>query len=113
MKKIGIVFIFVLLICAGCGKAETVKTYRQSEKEGILTTYYEMKDGTWKCDNTIYQHRLELRGTMPNAEGESCYVILTDNEKLDFEDVSKSLYGSLLEDSKVMEGSVIVEMNVR
>lgn len=26
------------------------------------------------------------------------------------EDVSKSLYGSLLEDSKIMEGSIIVEM---
>lgn len=54
--------------------------------------------------------RLELTGRMPNAESDSYYVVLTDNENLTFEDVSKSLYGSLLEDSKIMEGSIIVEM---
>ena len=47
---------------------------------------------------------------MPNAEADSHYVVLTDKESLTFEDVSKSLYGSLLEDSKIMEGSIIVEM---
>ena len=47
---------------------------------------------------------------MPNAESDSYYVVLTDNENLTFEDVSKSLYSSLLEESKIMEGSIIVEM---
>ncbi|NDO72522.1 hypothetical protein FMM80_29405 [Schaedlerella arabinosiphila] len=56
------------------------------------------------------QFRLELRGRMPNAESDSYYAVLTDNKNLTFEDVSKSLYGSLLEDSKIMEGSIIVEM---
>ncbi len=73
-------------------------------------TYYEMNDGTWQCDDISYQFRLELDGRMPNAEADSYYVVLTDNENLTFEDVSKSLYGSLLEDSKIMEGSIIVEM---
>ena len=44
------------------------------------------------------------------AEAETYYVVLTDNEELTFEDVSKSLYSSLLEDSEIMEDSVIVEM---
>ena len=47
---------------------------------------------------------------MLNAESDSYYVVLTDNEDLTFEDVSKSLYSSLLEDNKIMEGSIIVEM---
>ena len=46
----------------------------------------------------------------PTAEAETYYVVLTDNEELTFEDVSKSLYSSLLEDSEIMEDSVIVEM---
>ena len=32
-------------------------------------------------------------------------------KNLSFEDVSKSLFSSLLEDHEIMEGSVIVEMN--
>lgn len=69
---------------------EIAKTYEQSEEDGILTTYYEMSDGTWKCDDTSYQFRLELTGTMPNAAKESYYAVLTNNDKLTFEDVSKS-----------------------
>ena len=46
----------------------------------------------------------------PTAEAETYYVVLTDNEELTFEDVSKSLYSSLLEDVEIMEDSVIVEM---
>ena len=47
---------------------------------------------------------------MPNAKSDSSYVVLTDNENLTFEDVAKSLYSSSLEDSKIMDGSIIVEM---
>lgn len=69
-----------------------------------------MSDGTWKCDEITYQYRLELSGRWPNAEAETYYVVLTDNKELTFEDVSKSLYSSLLEDVEIMEDSVIVEM---
>jgi len=103
-----IVLLLVLLI--GCGKTDITETYEKSENDGIIATYYEMNNGTWKCDDRTYQFRLELTGRMPNAESDSYYVVLTDNENLTFEDVSKSLFGSLLEDSKIMEGSIIVEM---
>ena len=75
-----------------------------------MKTYYEMKDGTWKCDDTIYKYRLELNGRMPNAEKDSCFVVLTDDNSLSFETVSKSLYSSLLKDVDAMKGSVIVEL---
>lgn len=110
MRKILVALVFCALLFTGCGKSDIAKTYNQSEKDGILMTYYEMNDGTWQCDDISYQFRLELDGRMPNAEADSYYVVLTDNENLTFEDVSKSLYGSLLEDSKIMEGSIIVEM---
>ena len=110
IRKILVALVFCALLFTGCGKSDIAKTYNQSEKDGILMTYYEMNDGTWQCDDISYQFRLELDGRMPNAEADSYYVVLTDNENLTFEDVSKSLYGSLLEDSKIMEGSIIVEM---
>lgn len=98
------------ILLMGCGKTDITKTYKKSENDGIIATYYEMNNGTWQSDDRTYQFRLELTGRMPNAESDSYYVVLTDNENLTFEDVSKSLYSSLLEDSKIMEGSVIVEM---
>lgn len=110
MKKILIILGTCAVILAGCNKNEITKTYNESEKNGVFMTYYEMNDGTWKCNDISYQFRLELRGKMPNAADESYYVILTDNDNLTFEDVSKSLYSSSIADSKVMEDSVIVEM---
>lgn len=110
MRKILVALVFCVLLFTGCGKSDIAKTYNQSEKDGILMTYYEMNDGTWQCDDNIYQFRLELAGRMPNAKSGSSYVVLTDNENLTFEDVAKSLYSSSLEDSKIMDGSIIVEM---
>lgn len=110
MKKLSIISILFVILFAGCGKTDIAKTYEKSESEGIVSTYYEMSNGTWRCDGTIYQFRLELSGRMPNAESDSSYVVLTDNKNLTFEDVSKSLYSSLLEDSRIMQDSVIVEM---
>ena len=109
-KKLVLVVLCSVLF-AGCAKREEiVKTFSQSEEDGICATYYERKDGTWECGGTAYQHRLELKGRLPNAESDSCFVVLTDNENLTFEEVAKSLYGSLIEDSRAMEDSVIVEM---
>lgn len=110
MKKLSIISILFVTLFAGCGKTDIAKTYEKSESEGIVSTYYEMSNGKWRCDGTTYQFRLELSGRMPNAESDSSYVILTDNKNLTFEDVSKSLYSSLLEDSRIMQDSVIVEM---
>lgn len=109
-KKLVLVVLCSVLF-AGCAKREEiVKIFSQSEEDGIYATYYERKDGTWECGGTAYQHRLELKGRLPNAESDSCFVVLTDNENLTFEEVAKSLYGSLIEDSRAMEDSVIVEM---
>ena len=110
MRKRFVALVFCAILFTGCGKSDIAKTYNQSEKDGILITYYEMNDGTWECEDTTYQFRLELDGRMPNAEADSYYVVLTDDERLTFEDVSKSLYSSSLEDIKIMEDSIIVEM---
>ena len=109
MKKLIAMIGLLTVLLAGCGKNDIAKVYEKSESDGIVATYYEMNDGTWQCDN-IYQFRLELAGRMPNAKSGSSYVVLTDNENLTFEDVAKSLYSSSLEDSKIMDGSIIVEM---
>ena len=110
MKKMLISIGLLAVLLTGCGETDIVKTYEKSEDTGITATYYEIDNGTWKCDGVTYPFRLELSGGMPNAESDSYYTVLTDNKNFTFEDVSKSLYGSLLEDSKIMEGSIIVEM---
>lgn len=109
-KKRLAILVICFMLFTGCGKNNVTKTYNQSEQDGVVKTYYEMNDGTWKCNDTIYQYRLELDGRMPNAVKDSYYVVLTDDETLSFEAVSKSLYSSLMKDIDVMKGSVIVEM---
>lgn len=91
------------------GEAKVVRTYEASEEDGIPYTYYELEDGTWKCEDTVYQYRLELAGRMPNAESDSHYVVLTDNGGLTIEDVFWGHFGSQITDAMRMEGSKIVE----
>jgi hypothetical protein len=110
-KKLFAIAAICLMFFIGCRENEVMKTYDQSENNGVMRTYYEMKDGTWKCDNIIYRYRLELSGRMPNAEKDSCFIVLTDDKNLSFETVSKSLYSSSMEDINTMKGSIIVEMN--
>lgn len=110
MKRMLMVIIVFTILLMGCGKADIVKTYEKTENNEIMRTYYKMNDGTWKCDDIIYKYRLELCGRTPTADSDGCYVVLTDNENLTFEDVAKSLFSSSFEDSKIMENSIIVEM---
>lgn len=63
-------------------------------------------DGKWMVfqkleaerDVSGYQYCLSLSGVMPNAEGESQFVVLTSDVDLSFERVSKSLYSSSMKD---------------
>lgn len=110
MKKLLAVLVLCALLSVGCGASDVKETFNQSEEDGILVTYHELNDGTWQCEDTTYQYRLELNGRLPNAAADSCYVVLTNNEDLSFEDVSESQFSNDAEDSKVMNDSVIVEM---
>ena len=110
MEKTVTALVFCVLLLAGCGKSDIVRTYEQSEQFGIVKTYYELSDGRWECEGKKYRFRFEFYGRMPNAEKDSYFVVLTNNIKLSFEDASKSLYSSSFEDIKKMEDSIIVKM---
>ena len=109
LKKSFAIGILSLVFIMGCGN-RIAATYNASQQDGIMYTYYKMNDGTWKCGNITYKYRLELTGRIPNAVQDSDYVILTNNDELTFTDVWKSQYSSSLDDTKIMEGSIIVEM---
>ena len=55
------------------------------ERRIILRTYDEMSDGSWRADGYTYKYRLEISGTMPNAEGNSTFVYLSNLESITFE----------------------------
>ena len=83
-----------LVLLAGCSASNVVKTY-DSQQDGVMVTYQELKDGTWKCEGTVYPYRLELSGTLPNARADSHYVVLSQREDVTFEEVSQWLLSSV------------------
>lgn len=58
---------------------------QQLERRIILRTYDEMSDGSWRAEGYTYKYRLEISGTMPNAEGNSTFVYLSNLESITFE----------------------------
>ena len=84
MKKvISAILVMVFLFCLiGCGhqNPERMQTIQSEWK-----TYYKLSDDTWECDGHIYKYRLEISGTMPNAQGSSTFVYLSNVEEISFE----------------------------
>lgn len=97
-----------LVLLAGCSASNVVKTY-ESGQDSVMVTYQELKDGTWKCEDTVYQYRLELTGTLPNAQADSHYVVLSQREDVTFQEVSQALVSSMASLEPV--GYVLVEMD--
>ena len=93
---------------AGCSASNVVKTY-DSQQDGVMVTYQELKDGTWKCEGTVYPYRLELSGTLPNARADSHYVVLSQREDVTFEEVSQWLLSSVTPFDP--DDYILVEMN--
>ena len=94
IKNIILIVCFVMLAFTnGCG-TDIVRRHESSDINGIVENYDEMSDGTWKADGITYKYRLKLKGTMPNAAGESCFVVLTNNKDISFDEVAKSIFSS-------------------
>ncbi len=110
IKNIILIVCFVMLAFTnGCG-TDIVRRHESSDTNGIVENYDEMRDGTWKADGITYKYRLELKGTMSNAAGESCFVVLTNNKDISFDEVAKSIFSSNSNDWLDRSQTIIVEM---
>ena len=79
---------------------------------GNMKAYRKMADGTWMCDGYTYQYRLEIRGRMPNAAVDSCFVYLSNIDEIPFERAYMAAgLSSNLDDYFSPEEAVLVEMN--
>ena len=110
MKKIVWILLCALLAIplSGCAKKAAVK----NTIEGNMNTYYEMTDGTWMCDDHVYQYRLEINGRMPNAAVDSSFVYLSNIEQITFEQAYKAGgISSFSGDYFSPEEAILVEMN--
>lgn len=96
-----------LVLLASCSASNVVKTY-ESDQDSVMVTYQELKDGTWKCEGTVYQYRLELTGRQRLAVEDSTFVVLSQREDVTFEEVSQALTSSVVSLEPV--DYVLVEM---
>lgn len=110
MKRIAGMLLCILLAVtlAGCAKKPAVK----NTIEGNLYTYFELTDGTWMCENNIYQYRLEVHGRMPNAAVDSSFVYLSNVREITFEQAYKAAgVSSDSNDYFLPEVAILVEMH--
>ena len=110
MKRIALVMICILLAVTlwGCAKKAAVK----NTIEGNIKTYYEMTDGTWRCDDHLYKYRLEINGRIPNAAVDSSFVYLSNIEEITFDQAYKAAgISSNSDDYYSPEEAVLVEMS--
>lgn len=83
IKQLSIILSNVLLIVMLVGCNNTANSSKYVDPEG-----------------NNYKYKLELSGIMPNSEKETTLIILTNDNTLTFDDVSKSLYSDNSNDSK-------------
>ena len=99
--------ILSLFLVSACAKKEAgIK----NTIEGSRKTYYEMTDGTFKCDEYTYKYRLEISGRIPNAAKDSTFVYLSNKEDISFEQAWKAAgFSSLSTDYFSPEDAVLVD----
>ena len=110
MKRVALVPLCIMLVIvfSGCAKKAAVK----NTIEGNMKTYYEMTDGTWMCDDHMYQYRLEINGRMPNAAVDSSFVYLSNIEEITFDQAYRAAgVSSNSNDYFSPETAVLVEMS--
>ena len=110
MKRVGLMLLCILLAItfSGCAKKTAVK----NTIEGNMNTYYEMTDGTWRCDDHLYKYRLEINGRIPNAAVDSSFVYLSNIEEITFDQAYKAAgISSNSDDYYSPEEAVFVEMS--
>ena len=102
-----IVGAFLIIAITGCSKEAVVKeTYDNGFK-----TYYEMSDGSWKCDDHFYKHRLVISGRLHGAARDSTFVYLSNLEDIPFEQAWKAAgLSSDTNDYFLPEEAVLVEL---
>lgn len=109
MKKL--IALMLALVCVvglfGCSNQSPEYT---NTIEGNLKTYHEMSDCTWECDGHTYKYRLEIKGTMPNADASSTFVYLSNIKNISFERAWKAAgFSSNMEDYFDVEDAVLVD----
>ena len=108
MKRIVLFCILLVITLSGCAKNAAVK----NTIEGNMKTYYEMTDGTWRCDDHLYKYRLEINGRIPNAAVDSFFVYLSNIEEITFDQAYKAAgISSNSDDYFSPEEAVLVEMS--
>ncbi len=108
MKRIVLFCILLVITLSGCAKNAAVK----NTIEGNMKTYYEMTDGTWRCDDHLYKYRLEINGRIPNAAVDSSFVYLSNIEEITFDQAYKAAgISSNSDDYYSPEEAVLVEMS--
>ncbi len=75
-------------------------SYAEENKEENMGIDYVEQNGQYIVDgDMVFRYKKELKGRMPNAESDSKFIVLTNDDTITFEQVAKSFYSSLLEDS--------------
>ncbi len=78
---------------------------------GNMKSYQEMADGTWMCDGYPYQYRLVIKGRLPNAVADSCFVYLSNIGEISFEQAYMAAgLSSNPDDYFSPEEAILVEM---
>lgn len=89
----------------------TVKKYYMPEEDnGVCYEYYQNEYDKWCVNGHEYDERVVLIGTMPLASCETQYVVLTNDEKITFDEVMKSVVSSNSNDELDVERACIVEV---
>ena len=108
MKRMVLLSTLLVITLSGCAKNAAVK----NTIEGNMKTYYEMTDGTWRCDDHLYKYRLEINGRIPNAVVDSSFVYLSNIEEITFDQAYKAAgISSNSDDYFLPEEAVLVEMS--
>ena len=90
---------------------ETISESKANASEnGYPRVFYTQdKDGSWECNGRFYKYRFELIGRNQGASSDGRFLVLTNDENITFNMVTKSFTSDDPKDRLDIKNTVVVE----
>ena len=86
------VLMFLLIVLGISSRKKDIIVEENFSGNEIIIKKSRYKENMWHTDKYSYKYRLHLTGKLPKADEDIIFVVLSNNENITFDDISKTIF---------------------
>lgn len=86
------VLMLLLIVLGISSRKKDIIVEENFPGDEIIIKKSRFKDSMWHTDKYSYKYKLHLTGKLPKADEDIIFVVLSNNENITFDDISKTIF---------------------